>query len=135
ELPARRTPAVPGPPGTPTGLGPPRPVRAARQRPSGAAPPADRALRRPFRHGRAVRHGPRPGDDVRPALRRDRGAGLSAAPRPRERARGPYPEEDGMRFRVRPRRGTALLAVTGLAAGLLLGSPQPASAANLVTNP
>ncbi|MEU4083771.1 galactose oxidase early set domain-containing protein [Streptomyces aureus] len=40
-----------------------------------------------------------------------------------------------MRFRVRPRRGTALLAVTGLAAGLLLGSPQPASAANLVTNP
>lgn len=40
-----------------------------------------------------------------------------------------------MRFRVRPRRGTSLLAVTGLAAGLLLVSPQPASAANLVTNP
>lgn len=40
-----------------------------------------------------------------------------------------------MKFRVRPRRRTALLAVTGLAAGLLLVSPQPASAANLVTNP
>ncbi|PKT70056.1 galactose oxidase [Streptomyces populi] len=40
-----------------------------------------------------------------------------------------------MRFRVRPRRRTALLAVTGLAAGLLLVSPQPAAAANLVTNP
>lgn len=40
-----------------------------------------------------------------------------------------------MRFRVRPRRRTSLLAVTGLAAGLLLVSPQPASAANLVTNP
>ncbi|MFE2302094.1 galactose oxidase-like domain-containing protein [Streptomyces sp. NPDC059445] len=36
---------------------------------------------------------------------------------------------------TRPRRRTALLAVTGLAAGLLLVSPQPASAANLVTNP
>lgn len=40
-----------------------------------------------------------------------------------------------MKFRVRPRRRTALLAVTGLAAGLLLVSPQPASAVNLVTNP
>ncbi|WP_339135721.1 galactose oxidase early set domain-containing protein [Streptomyces sp. f51] len=37
--------------------------------------------------------------------------------------------------RVGPRRRTALLAVTGLAAGLLLVAPQPASAANLVTNP
>ncbi|MEV6016848.1 MULTISPECIES: galactose oxidase early set domain-containing protein [unclassified Streptomyces] len=36
---------------------------------------------------------------------------------------------------LRPRRRTALLAVTGLAAGLLLVAPQPASAANLVTNP
>ncbi|MFF3884993.1 galactose oxidase-like domain-containing protein [Streptomyces sp. NPDC001914] len=40
-----------------------------------------------------------------------------------------------MRSRTGPRRRTALLAVTGLAAGLLLVSPQPASAANLVTNP
>lgn len=40
-----------------------------------------------------------------------------------------------MRPRTGPRRRTALLAVTGLAAGLLLVSPQPASAANLVTNP
>ncbi|MEV6191577.1 galactose oxidase early set domain-containing protein [Streptomyces sp. NPDC051920] len=40
-----------------------------------------------------------------------------------------------MRSRRGPRRRTALLAVTGLAAGLLLVSPQPASAANLVTNP
>ncbi|MEU0038521.1 galactose oxidase early set domain-containing protein [Streptomyces sp. NPDC006333] len=36
---------------------------------------------------------------------------------------------------VRPRRSTSLLAVAGLAAGLLLVSPQSASAANLVTNP
>ncbi|MCX4577174.1 galactose oxidase early set domain-containing protein [Streptomyces sp. NBC_01571] len=36
---------------------------------------------------------------------------------------------------VRPRRRTSLLAVAGLAAGLLLVSPQSASAANLVTNP
>ncbi|MFF2469393.1 galactose oxidase-like domain-containing protein [Streptomyces mirabilis] len=36
---------------------------------------------------------------------------------------------------ARPRRRTSLLAVAGLAAGLLLVSPQPASAANLVTNP
>ncbi|MFE9767218.1 galactose oxidase-like domain-containing protein [Streptomyces sp. NPDC005808] len=36
---------------------------------------------------------------------------------------------------MRPRRRTSLLAVAGLAAGLLLISPQPASAANLVTNP
>ncbi|QFZ78763.1 DUF1929 domain-containing protein [Streptomyces fagopyri] len=36
---------------------------------------------------------------------------------------------------VRPRRGTSLLAVAALAAGLLIVSPQPASAANLVTNP
>ncbi|MGW0969516.1 galactose oxidase-like domain-containing protein [Streptomyces sp. NPDC002516] len=38
-------------------------------------------------------------------------------------------------LKVGPRRRTTLLAVTGLAAGLLLVSPQPASAANLVTNP
>ncbi|MER5403447.1 galactose oxidase early set domain-containing protein [Streptomyces sp. NPDC002769] len=36
---------------------------------------------------------------------------------------------------VRPRRRTSLLAVAGLAAGLLFVSPQSASAANLVTNP
>lgn len=66
---------------------------------------------------------------------RHRSAGLSAAPQPRERARRPYREEDRVRFRVRPRRRTSLLAVTGLAAGLLLVSPQPASAVNLVTNP
>ncbi|MBN0045336.1 DUF1929 domain-containing protein [Streptomyces actuosus] len=35
----------------------------------------------------------------------------------------------------RRRRRIALLAVTGLAGGLLLGSPQPASAANLIENP
>ena len=34
--------------------------------------------------------------------------------------------------RTRPRRRTALLAVGALASGLLLISPQPASAANLV---
>jgi len=38
-------------------------------------------------------------------------------------------------YLVRPRRRTSLLAVAGLAAGLLLVSPQPASAANLVKNP
>ncbi|GAA5028438.1 hypothetical protein GCM10023335_66360 [Streptomyces siamensis] len=38
-------------------------------------------------------------------------------------------------FRRRPSRTTSLLAVAGLAAGLLLVAPQPASAANLVTNP
>lgn len=38
-------------------------------------------------------------------------------------------------LRVLRRRRTALLAVTGLTAGLLLTSPQPASAANLVANP
>ncbi|WP_028803034.1 galactose oxidase early set domain-containing protein [Streptomyces sp. 142MFCol3.1] len=36
---------------------------------------------------------------------------------------------------MRPSRTTSLLAVAGLAAGLLLVAPQPASAANLVTNP
>ncbi|MFI6492825.1 galactose oxidase-like domain-containing protein [Streptomyces sp. NPDC050564] len=36
---------------------------------------------------------------------------------------------------ARPRRRTSLLAVAGLAAGMLLISPQPASAANLVKNP
>lgn len=40
-----------------------------------------------------------------------------------------------MKHLARPRRRTSLLAVAGLAAGLLLVSPQPASAANLVTNP
>ncbi|MFF1707996.1 galactose oxidase-like domain-containing protein [Streptomyces sp. NPDC058252] len=40
-----------------------------------------------------------------------------------------------MRYVARPRRRTSLLAVAGLAAGLLLVSPQPASAANLVKNP
>ncbi|MFJ3225822.1 galactose oxidase-like domain-containing protein [Streptomyces sp. NPDC086783] len=40
-----------------------------------------------------------------------------------------------MTFHLRPRRGTSLLAVAGLAAGLLLVSPQPAAAANLVKNP
>ncbi|MFF1814879.1 galactose oxidase-like domain-containing protein [Streptomyces sp. NPDC058251] len=40
-----------------------------------------------------------------------------------------------MRYVARPRRRTSLLAVVGLAAGLLLVSPQPASAANLVKNP
>ncbi|MEU1039041.1 galactose oxidase-like domain-containing protein [Streptomyces sp. NPDC005551] len=40
-----------------------------------------------------------------------------------------------MTFRSRARRRTSLLAVTGLAAGLLLVSPQPAAAANLVRNP
>ncbi|POX49964.1 galactose oxidase-like domain-containing protein [Streptomyces sp. Ru72] len=39
------------------------------------------------------------------------------------------------RLRISRRRRTALLAVTGLTAGLLLTSPQPASAANLVKNP
>ena len=34
----------------------------------------------PVPPGRAVRHRARAGDDVRPALRRDRSAGLSAAP-------------------------------------------------------
>ncbi|MFE9098652.1 galactose oxidase-like domain-containing protein [Streptomyces sp. NPDC007264] len=38
-------------------------------------------------------------------------------------------------LRAPRRRRTALLAVTGLTAGLLLTSPQPASAANLVKNP
>ncbi|MET8226224.1 galactose oxidase-like domain-containing protein [Streptomyces sp. NPDC005301] len=40
-----------------------------------------------------------------------------------------------MSFHLRPRRRTSLLAVAGLAAGLLLVSPQPAAAANLVKNP
>lgn len=40
-----------------------------------------------------------------------------------------------MKHLARPRRRTSLLAVAGLAAGMLLVSPQPASAANLVTNP
>ncbi|MFF4351581.1 galactose oxidase-like domain-containing protein [Streptomyces sp. NPDC001530] len=40
-----------------------------------------------------------------------------------------------MTYRARPRRRTSLLAVASLAAGLLLISPQPASAANLVKNP
>ncbi|WP_369248858.1 galactose oxidase-like domain-containing protein [Streptomyces sp. R41] len=40
-----------------------------------------------------------------------------------------------MKYRTRPRRRTSLLAVVGLAAGMLLISPQPASAANLVKNP
>ncbi len=41
-----------------------------------------------------------------------------------------------MRFsRMRSRRRPALLAVMGLTAGLLLSTPQPASAANLIKNP
>ncbi|MGW7264114.1 galactose oxidase-like domain-containing protein [Streptomyces sp. NPDC054842] len=40
-----------------------------------------------------------------------------------------------MTFPLGFRRRTSLLAVTGLAAGLLLVSPQPAAAANLVKNP
>nr|WP_189190185.1 galactose oxidase-like domain-containing protein [Streptomyces albiflavescens] len=40
-----------------------------------------------------------------------------------------------MQYVPRPRRRTSLLAVAGLAAGMLLVSPQPASAANLVKNP
>ncbi|AVH56818.1 MULTISPECIES: galactose oxidase early set domain-containing protein [Streptomyces] len=40
-----------------------------------------------------------------------------------------------MTYPARPRRRTSLLAVAGLAAGLLLISPQPASAANRVKNP
>ncbi len=35
----------------------------------------------------------------------------------------------------RRRRRTAVLAVTALTGGLLLSGPQPASAANLITNP
>ncbi len=39
------------------------------------------------------------------------------------------------RLRILRRRRTALMAVTGLTMGLILTSPQPASAANLVKNP
>lgn len=49
--------------------------------------------------------------------------------------------KSGLKIRIspnpnhRPRRRTALLAVGALAAGLLLVSPQSASAANLIQNP
>lgn len=80
ELPAHRASPLPRATEAPPLGGPRRPVRPDRQRRSGAAHPADRPVRGPLRDGRTLRHRTGPGDDLRPALRRDRSAGLSAAP-------------------------------------------------------